>query len=93
MKHLTLEEMTAFISFQSLDGDSIKLAAKVNGHICRCKECRDKLRAFQTVSEGLSDMLRSGNENVAVLHENKDAAAMQGGEKKTEEKIPLSRKR
>ena len=93
MKHLTLEEMTAFISFQSLDGDSVELAAKVNGHICRCKECRDKLRAFQTVSEGLSDVLRSGPENVAAPYGNKDAAAMRDNEKMTEKKIPLSRKR
>ena len=92
MKHLTLEEMTAFISFQSLDGDSAELAAKVNGHVCRCKECRDKLRAFQTVSEGLSDMLRSGPENVAVLRESKDAAAIQKNEKNTSKKMPQSRK-
>ena len=54
MKHLTFEEIAGFISFQSLDENTVKLVQRVNGHICKCAGCREKVRAYQTVADGFS---------------------------------------
>ena len=93
MKHLTLEEMTAFMSARSLDGESVELAKRVNGHICRCKECRDKLRAFQTVFDGFYDIASSDGERIA---DPKDSSENVLSAKDGDENIlkkPLTRKK
>ena len=58
MKHLTFEEMADFVSFQTFDEKTVALMQKVTGHICRCGECREKLKAMQTLSDGYSDMCK-----------------------------------
>ena len=63
MKHLTFEEMTDFVSLRSLDRSSVELIQRVNGHVCRCSECRKKLRAMQTVAEGVASVAASFEKN------------------------------
>ena len=63
MKHLTFEEMADFVSLRSLDRSSVELIQRVNGHVCRCSECRKKLRAMQTVAEGVASVAASVEKN------------------------------
>lgn len=63
MKHLTIEEMISFVSISKLNDTSLNLASKVNTHIIKCTECRNKVRAFQDVFDGLCRAGRIGNEN------------------------------
>ena len=58
MNHLTVDEMIDFVSLTDLDKESLALASKVNSHISRCRECREKVKAFQTVYDGLIKMER-----------------------------------
>lgn len=51
MTHLTVEEIIDFVSFKELTEENIALAKKVNEHICSCKDCFQKVSAFQTVYE------------------------------------------
>ena len=55
MTHLSVEEMIDFVSFEKLTEENIALAKKVNEHICSCKECFQKVSAFQTVSPRPND--------------------------------------
>lgn len=66
MKHLTVDEIVDFVSFNSLDADSLGNAAKVNSHIKNCEECLRKVRAFQVVYDELCKMgKKSAFRNVA----------------------------
>lgn len=56
MKHLTIDEMIDFVSFDKPDEESLELAAKVNAHIFKCDACREKVEAFQTVYDELVRM-------------------------------------
>lgn len=98
MKHLTFEEMTKFVSAASLDDDTVALMRKVNGHICVCKECREKINALQSVEDGFASVCRQsakndrrfekcGEQNVVNLLEKTDL------NKKTAEKTPQMRKK
>lgn len=49
MEHLSIDEMIEFVSANEINGQSIELAKKVNGHIRNCAECFDKVRAFQMI--------------------------------------------
>lgn len=49
MKHLTVEDIIDFVSFNELTAETLDLASKVNGHIRSCEECLKKVDAFQTV--------------------------------------------
>lgn len=49
MKHLTIDEIIDFVSFNKLDSKSLELAARVNAHIFKCATCREKVEAFQIV--------------------------------------------
>lgn len=51
MTHLTVEEIIDFVSFDKLTEENIALSKKVNEHICSCKDCFDKVSAFQSVYE------------------------------------------
>ena len=44
MEHLTIDEIARFVSFTELNEVDIKLASRVNSHILRCTECREKVR-------------------------------------------------
>ena len=49
MNHLTVDEIIEFVSIAELNDETNKLLTKVNSHICRCKECLQRVRAFQMV--------------------------------------------
>ena len=81
MKHLSVEEMIDFVSFDKLNSESLEFAAKINAHIFNCDECRKKIEAFQTLDDQfekmenkkeLEDMvkekLRSYNDNSVDRH-------------------------
>lgn len=51
MEHLTIEEIIDFVSFNKLNDESISLAKKVNLHILKCDECREKVAAYQTICD------------------------------------------
>ncbi len=53
MKHLTIDEIIAFVTMDALTDENIQFAAKVNGHIIACEKCREKVTAFQAVGEKL----------------------------------------
>ncbi len=97
MKHLTFEEIAGFISFQSLDENTVKLIQRVNGHICKCEACREKVRAYQTVADGFSAV--ANDMTTAPLCEKKTAQndapkfASQHINSKTAKKIPQMRKK
>lgn len=57
MKHLTVDEIMDFVSFNKLDEKTVCLAKRVNSHIMNCAECRKKVAAFQEVYD---EMLRIG---------------------------------
>lgn len=53
MKHLTVDEMIDFVSFNKLDSESLALASKVNAHIFDCHTCRKKVESFQIIYDEL----------------------------------------
>ena len=57
MKHLTTDEIINFVTFDSLTKENLELAAMVNAHILICEECREKVKAFQAVSDSLTGTL------------------------------------
>ena len=63
MKHLTIDEMIAFVSISELNTASLELASKVNTHIIECDLCRNKVRAFQEVFCGLGNEGKLGGES------------------------------
>ncbi len=58
MKHLTVDEMIDFVSFDKMDAESLAKASYVNSHIRSCEQCLRKVRAFQTVYD---ELVRMGN--------------------------------
>jgi len=56
MNHLTFEEMTDFVSMTEMDTESLTLASKVNGHICRCQKCLELVRAYQSIYDEFCDL-------------------------------------
>ena len=96
MKHLTFEEIIDFISFQSLDENTVKLIQKVNGHICKCAACREKVKAYQTVADGFSGI---ADENSVQIRDEKNIGQNEAPKfaaahinSITKEKIPQMRK-
>ncbi|MBR2043033.1 MAG: hypothetical protein IJ946_01700 [Clostridia bacterium] len=61
MKHLTVDEIIAFVSFEEENESTVRLASKVNGHICSCSQCFEKVCAFQTVYDELTKIGREAN--------------------------------
>ena len=51
MKHVTVDEMIAFVSMDTLDEASLALASKVTTHIRSCTRCKGTLRAFQLICD------------------------------------------
>lgn len=58
MKHLTVDEMIDFVSFDKVDAQILAKASYVNAHIRSCDQCLRKVRAFQTVYD---ELVRMGN--------------------------------
>lgn len=55
MKHLTVDEIIDFVSFDRIDSETLAMAASVNSHIRNCNDCMRKVRAFQLVYDELSN--------------------------------------
>lgn len=58
MKHLTVDEIVDFVTFERIDNKSLENAAKVNTHIRQCSECLRKVRAFQMVYDEFKEMYK-----------------------------------
>lgn len=56
MEHLKLDEILEFVSIENYTEENIALATKVNAHIRNCKECFDKVKAFQIIYDEFLDM-------------------------------------
>lgn len=61
MKHLTVDEMIDFVSFEKIDNGIIDLASKVNTHILKCESCRKETLAFQIIYDELLRLGRSAD--------------------------------
>ena len=61
MEHLTVDEITDFISLTELSNDAIVLSATVNGHIRRCEKCLRLVRAFMMVYDEFSCLEKQGD--------------------------------
>ena len=59
MKHLTVDEMIDFVSFDGLDSETLQFAAKVQSHLLACKACREKVAAYQEIYDELLRLGRS----------------------------------
>lgn len=57
MKHITIDEIIDFVSFDKIDNRTLEMSRKVNGHIRNCEECIQKVRAFQAMYD---EFVRSG---------------------------------
>ena len=53
MNHLTLDEIIDFVSLNELNEESMQLISMVTTHIAACDECRELVRAYQLVYDGL----------------------------------------
>ncbi len=49
MKHLSVDEIIAFVSLTELTDEAIQFSAYVNGHIRQCERCLELVRAFQMI--------------------------------------------
>ena len=58
MKHLTVDEIIGFVSFDKINEETLALASKVNNHIGVCEECLRKVRTFQLVNDSLESLKR-----------------------------------
>lgn len=67
MKHLTVEEMIEFVSFDTPDPRTLKLASRVNTHIRCCEECRKKVDAFQLLYDEMK-VVRHASGAKAMAH-------------------------
>lgn len=56
MKHLSFDEIIGFVSLTELNDEAIENSAVVNGHIRKCKECLEKVRAFQMIYDEFSQL-------------------------------------
>lgn len=55
MKHLSIEEIIEYVTANKVDSETLDLLSKVNGHIRVCPACREKVSAFECVSEALEN--------------------------------------
>jgi hypothetical protein len=53
MKHLTVDEMIDFVSFETVDPKTLANASKVTTHIRGCSQCLRRVQAFQMVYDEL----------------------------------------
>ncbi len=61
MDHLTIDEILEFVCADSLTPASIRLCAYVNGHIRKCDQCLQLVRAFQMLYDEFQSMQISGD--------------------------------
>lgn len=53
MKHITVDEMIDFVSFETVDPKTLENASKVTTHIRTCGECLRRVNAFQMIYDEL----------------------------------------
>lgn len=53
-EHITFDEMVEFISGKSITTEYMKLAARVNSHILKCKQCRADYQALLKADTALN---------------------------------------
>lgn len=51
MEHLTVEEIIKYTMADKIDEETLNLLAKVNGHIRKCPECKEKIEAYEMFNE------------------------------------------
>ncbi len=51
MDHLTIEQIVGFVTFDDMNEDAMKLAAKVNAHILKCPHCLELVQSYQLLDE------------------------------------------
>lgn len=61
MKHLSIDEIIEFVSLTEENKDADKILEKVNGHICRCGACLQKVRAFQMIYDEFMSFGKESN--------------------------------
>lgn len=61
MDHLTIDQIIDFVSMDALTEQTLALAASVNGHIRKCPQCLQLVRAFQMIYDEFSVLARSGD--------------------------------
>ena len=61
MLHLTVDEIIEFVSVENLSDEAINVIAKVNTHISKCDECREKVQAYQRVYDEFVSLLGCNN--------------------------------
>lgn len=59
MKHLTVEDIINYVSFKTMNDTDLMHAANVVSHIRKCKDCLEKVKAFQLVYDKLAESGRS----------------------------------
>ncbi len=60
MEHLSIEEIIEYVMANKVDRETLDLLSKVNGHIRKCTACREKVGAFECVSEAMEDVAENG---------------------------------
>ncbi len=90
MKHLTVDEIIAFVSFSEINKETLAAAAAVNSHILNCAACREKVEAYSLIHEKIVTSARSGGsvklENEKNQMQKTEKNQMQKTEKKQMQK-------
>lgn len=53
MKHVTVDEMIDFVSFETVDPKALENASNVTAHIRCCGDCLRRINAFQMIYDEL----------------------------------------
>lgn len=85
MKHLTVDEIIDFVSFEKMDNESLANASKVNTHIISCASCLKKVRAFQAVYDELTALGKKADFRRIAISLSKNSAMLETYIKKDEE--------
>ncbi len=59
--HLTFEEILEFITFDEINEETLALAGRVTAHIVECDECRENIRAYQTIYDEFVKLANNKN--------------------------------
>ena len=61
MNHLNVDDIIKFVSLSEMNKEAVELSAAVNGHIRKCAECLELVRAFQMIYDEFSRINTSGD--------------------------------
>ena len=89
MEHLTVDELTDFVSMSRIDSDTLALAARVNTHIRTCQMCLRRVRAYQMVYDELASKTNSRQELREMLMRRCEEASdgLSGGASGEQERV------